>query len=122
MCKELLHTKGNCLPKIKNEKAFTPCGQAAKIIADIVSWGLAHRWHVRRLILPSAARLHEPCGNNTCTACSRIYPDQRAGASWRALMRCPGMYEARNRERSAARLRQHAHAGVCAHNTALLPP
>ncbi len=37
MCKELLHTKGNCLPKIKNEKAFTPCGQAAKIIADIVS-------------------------------------------------------------------------------------
>ncbi len=37
VCKELLHTKGNCLPKIKNEKAFTPCGQAAKIIADIVS-------------------------------------------------------------------------------------
>jgi hypothetical protein len=38
VCKELLHTKGNCLPKINNEKAFTPCGQAAKIIADIVSW------------------------------------------------------------------------------------
>jgi hypothetical protein len=38
VCKEVLHTKGNCLPKIQNnDKYFTPCGQAVKLIADIVS-------------------------------------------------------------------------------------